>query len=435
MIQSTLQRYRAAYSGLPREVWLLAIVLFVNRAGTMVLPFMTLYLTSQLRMSEALAGRLISVYGLGAVCGAYLGGRLASKYGAIRLQTVCMFLTAPAFCLIPLGNSWTSIAAILFCLSVVAEAVRPANAAAVTQFTTPDNRMRAFALQRLAANLGFSFGPAVGGVLAEFDFNLLFVVDALSTFAAGIALLSFFRMKRVERPAAAAEAPIVHVSPLRDGVFVTLLLLLLVSMIVFTQFGSTYPLFLRDHFGMDKPMIGLMFAVNTTVIVAVEMLLLDAIKHWPVVRTIGWGCFLFCLGWGILPFGQTAAYAVLAMLIVTVGEMLSFAMSTGFVANRSGPGGESAYMGWYMVMFAVASVFGPALGGAIYQVNPNAVWYVGLAVGVLVLIGFQLLALRMREGADETLEEALDEAAGDTPADPYHELQPGQPLIGIPESV
>jgi predicted MFS family arabinose efflux permease len=435
MIQSTLQRYRAAYSGLPREVWMLAIVLFVNRAGTMVLPFMTLYLTSQLRMSEAIAGRLISVYGLGAVCGAYLGGRLAGRFGAIRLQTVCMFLVAPMFLLLPLGSSWTSMAALLFGLSVIAEAVRPANATAITQFTTPDNRMRAFALQRLAANLGFSFGPAIGGFLAEYDFKLLFAVDGLSTLAAGVALVGFFRMRRFGRVDAAAETPTVLPSPLRDGVFVTLLLLMLVSMIAFTQFGSTYPLFLRDHFGMEKPTIGLMFAVNTTVIVAVEMLLLDAIKHWHVVKTIGWGCFLFCLGWGILPFGQTAAFAVLAMLIVTVGEMLSFAMSTGFVANRSGPGGESAYMGWYMVMFAAASVLGPAIGGEIYKLNPNAVWYSCLAVGVFALIGFQVLARYMGNAAAETVEEVLEGATDGSPADGYHELQPGQPLLGIPETV
>ena len=432
MISSALQRYRAAYTGLPREVWLLAVVMFVNRAGTMVLPFMTLYLTSQLEMSEALAGRLISVYGLGAVCGAYLGGRLAAKYGAIRLQTVCMFLSVPGFCLIPLGTSWPSIAALLFALSVVAEAVRPANATAITQFTTPENRMRAFALQRLAANLGFSFGPAIGGVLATIHYGLLFAVDAMTTLAAAVALLMFFRMRRIEKPAATvAEMPVIHVSPLKDGVFVMFLLLMLAGMMVFCQFGSTYPLYLRDHFGMNKRSIGLMFAVNTSVIVAVEMLLLDSIKHWPVVRTIGWGCFLFCLGWGMLPFGDTAAYAVLAMLIVTIGEMLSFAMSTGFVANRSGPGGESAYMGWYMVMFAAASVLGPGVGAAIYQVNPEAVWYASLAVGVVVLIGFQLLAIRMREGADETLEEATS----DLPEDSYRELQPGQPLIGIPESV
>jgi predicted MFS family arabinose efflux permease len=431
MIRSALQRYRAAYTGLPREVWLLAVVLFVNRAGTMVLPFMTLYLTSQLEMSEALAGRLISVYGLGAVCGAYLGGRLAAKYGAIRLQTSCMFLSVPAFCLVPLGKSWPSIAALLFMLSVVAEAVRPANAIAITQFTTPENRMRAFALQRLAANLGFSFGPAIGGVLATIHYGLLFAVDAMTTLAAAVALLLFFRMQRIEKGVAIAETPTIHVSPLKDGVFVTFLLLMLAGMMVFCQFGSTYPLYLRDHFGMDKPSIGLMFAVNTSVIVAVEMLLLDSIKHWPVVRTIGWGCFLFCLGWGMLPFGNTAAYAVLAMLIVTIGEMLSFAMSTGFVANRSGPGGESAYMGWYMVMFAVASVLGPGVGAAIYQVNPEAVWYTALVVGVVVLTGFQLLAIRMREPTGEaTLESGGDELLG-----PILELQTAQPLVGVPESI
>src|SRR5688572_21152309 len=246
MIQSTLQRYRAAYNGLPREVWLLAIVLFVNRAGTMVLPFMTLYLTSQLGMTEALAGRLIGVYGIGAVCGAYLGGRLAGKVGAIRLQTVCMFLTVPGFCLLPLWESWPAIAASLFGLSVVAEAVRPANATSITQFTAPENRTRAFALQRLAANLGFSFGPAVGGVLATLNYSLLFVVDALTTLAAAVALLLFFRMQPAAPAAVVDPRPLAVSSPLKDGPFLAFLVLMLLSVTVFCQFGSTYPLYLRD---------------------------------------------------------------------------------------------------------------------------------------------------------------------------------------------
>jgi MFS family permease len=431
MIRSAIQRYRAAYAGLPREVWLLAVVMFVNRAGTMVLPFMTLYLTSQLEMSEALAGRLVSVYGLGAVCGAYLGGRLAAKFGSVRMQTVCMFLSVPGFCLIPLGHTWPAIAASLFGLSLVAEAVRPANAISITQFTTPDNRTRAFALQRLAANLGFSFGPAIGGFLAKVNYGLLFAIDALTTLAAATALLVFFRMRRIEKATSNEQQPTVRVSPLRDGPFVAFLLLMLVSVMVFCQFGSTYPLYLRDHFGMNTDYVGLMFAVNTTVIVAVEMLLIDSIKHWSLVRTIGWGCFLFCLGWGMLPFGETAAYAVLAMLIVTVGEMLSFAMSAGFVANRSGATDDGSYMGWYMVMFAAANVLGPGVGGAIYQVDPDAVWYAALIVGAVVLVGFQLLAWRMREPTWETtLESAVDE-----PLEPMLELQTAQPLIGVPDSV
>jgi MFS family permease len=390
----------------------------------MVLPFMTLYLTSQLGMSEALAGRLIGIYGLGAVCGAYLGGRLAGVMGPIRLQTICLFLSAPGFCLLPVWESWPAIAASLFSLSVVAEAVRPANATAVTLFTKPEHRTRAFALQRLAANLGFSFGPAIGGVLATMNYGLLFAVDALTTFAAAATLLVFFRMRPTAHAADEEEPAVAPGSPLKDGPFVAMLLLLLANMTVFFQFGSTYPLYLRDHFELTKPAIGLMFAVNTTVIVAVEMLLLDAIKHWPIVRTIGWGCFLSCLGWGILPFGWTAAYAVVAMLIVTMGEMLSFSMAAGFVANRCNRGNESAYMGWYAVMMATASVLGPTLGGEIYHTNREVVWYAALVIGVLVLVGFQILARAMDPTEVADLEAVDQELLND-----IAEFSAGQPLV------
>src|SRR5687768_13891228 len=106
MFHLALRHYRAAYAGLPREVWVLAGVLLVNRVGTMVLPFMALYLTSQLGMSAGLAGRLISVYGLGAICGAYVGGRLAAVHGALRVQTVCMFLSVPGYFILPLWKTW-----------------------------------------------------------------------------------------------------------------------------------------------------------------------------------------------------------------------------------------------------------------------------------------------------------------------------------------
>lgn len=413
MFQATLQRYRAAYAGLPREAWLMAIVLFVNRAGTMVMPFLTLYLTSQLGMSDAAAGRMISVYGVGAICGAYLSGRLCERFGAVRLQTVCMFLSAPGYLLIGMWNTWPPIAASLFFLSVVSEAVRPANATAVTKLTTPENRTRAFALQRLAANLGFSIGPAIGGVLATVDYRLLFLVDAATTLLAAAALLGFFRMRHVEAPNGRHVLATAPASPLRDRTFVAFLALSLATMMVFLQFGSTYPLYLRDHFGMSKPLIGLMFAVNTSIIVAVEMLLLQSLKHWPLLRTIGAGSFLACVGFGILPFGNSMSYAVLAMVVVTVGEMLSFSLSAAFVANRSAPGAESLYLGWYVATHALAWVVGPAIGAAIYEVHPNATWYWALGMAVAILAGYQLLATR---SGDEPCEAADVDASALPPA-------------------
>jgi predicted MFS family arabinose efflux permease len=391
MFHLALSRYRAAYAGLPRDIWLLSFALFVNRSGAMVMTFMTLYLTSQLDMSEAAAGRMISVYGLGAVCGAFMGGRLSQAFGAVRVQTVCLLLSVPGYLLLPLWQSWPPLAASLFFLSLFSEAVRPANAVAITNFTTPENRTRAFALNRLAANLGFSFGPVIGGFLATIHYGLLFIVDAATTLLAALLLLHFFGGRLSEKANIAADEEAIRVSPLKDGPFLVFLLLMLASVSFFCQFGSTYPLYLRDHYELSEASIGLMFAVNTTVIVALEMLLVDSIKGWPLLRTIGLGCFVFCLGFAILPFGSTGAYCVAAMLVVTLGEMLSFTFSATYAANRSTPGNEGAYLGWYTLTFAVATVLGPTAGSAIYQVNRDALWLCGLAVGTVALVGFQLL--------------------------------------------
>jgi len=394
MLQATLARYRAAYSGLPRDVWLLSLVFFVNRCGTMAVPFMTLYLTSERHMSEGAAGQMIGLYGLGAVAGAFLGGRLTQALGAVRVQAASLLLSAPGFLIVPLWKSPVAIGASLFALGVVCESLRPANATAITQLTTKDNRTRAFAVLRLAANLGFSIGPVIGGLLATIDFKLLFVADAATSLAAAIAVMRLFRGRRIEpAPGADAANGALPGSPLRDGVFVAHLLLTLATLMVFFQFASTYPLYLRDHFGLGKPQIGLMFAVNTVVIVAFEMLLLDRIQHWPLLRTIGWGSFFACLGFGMLPFGATGAYGVLAMLVVTLGEMLSFSTSTSFAASRAPQGSEARYMAWYMMMISVASVLGPAIGATIYSYDREALWIVSLMVGVVVLVGFHILSL------------------------------------------
>jgi MFS family permease len=431
MLRATIRRYCAAYAGLPREAWLLALVLLVNRAGTMVLPFLTLYLTSQLGMSEAAAGRMISVYGIGAICGAYLSGRLCDSIGPMRLQTICMLLSAPCYLLIGVWDTWPPLAASLFALSLVNEAVRPANATAITQLTTPENRTRAFALQRLAVNLGFSVGPAVGGVLATVNFQLLFIVDAATTLLAAAILLYVFRMRRFEAPAEHADQPLLRVSPLRDRTFVAFLGLTMATMMVFLQFGSTYPLYLSDHFHLGKPGIGLMFTINTLIIVAVEMLLLQALKGWPLVRTIGWGSFLACVGFGMLPFGDTTAYAILAMLVVTAGEMLSFSLAASFVASRGQRGSESLYLGWYVATHSLAWVIGPALGAAIYEVNPDATWYAGLGMSVFILAGYYALAWRMGDQPCSALDAPEVQAAVLTPLAevPLEQLpQHGEPL-------
>ncbi len=394
MIRAASQRYLDAYRGLPRDVWLLALVLFVNRSGAMVLCFLTLYLTSQIELTEVAAARMLAIYGLGSVGGAYFGGRLSEVFGAFRVQTVCMFVAVPLLLLIPLWNSWPAIGFSLLLLALFAEAVRPANATAIARVTDPELRPRAFALQRLAANLGFSFGPAIGGMLAKIDYTLLFVVDALTTLLAATILLYFFRMRRVENPDSPPPPAPSNESPLKDRTFVAFLVLMFVTFVVFMQFLVTYPLYLRDHYGLEENHIGLLFAVNTVIIVLFEMVLIDYVRRWPLVQTIGWGSFLACVGFGMLPFGATGAYAVLSMVVVTIGEMLAFPTTMAFVAQRAPHGSEGRYMGWYTVAHSVAWIAAPLVGATLYGISREMVWYCGLAVAVAVLLGYQILGVR-----------------------------------------
>lgn len=400
-MNSIFSQYREAYSGLSKDVWFLAITLLINRCGSMVLAFLSLYLIEARGYDESYTGFAFAVYGFGSIAGAYLGGRLTEQFGAIRIMTLCTFLSVPAFFAIPFCTSILQVMLALFFLSMTSEAVRPANSTAVALFTKPQHQTKAFALQRLAVNLGLSIGPAVGGFLAEYDFDLLFWVDGFSTLAGAIAILWFFRFRRFtsefdekqaqERTVSKTK----HRSPLFDWQFASLLGLLLLTGICFFQYHVTYPLYLRQEYLLDKSTIGLLFVVNTVLIVSFEMVLVDYAKTWCKLRTIAWGCFLVSLGFGILPWGTglipfelAVGFVVLSAVILTIGEMLSMPIASGWVAERSQGKNQGVYMGWYSMTYSAACVVGPVLGSFIYKYDRDLIWHLTLIAGFVIVIGF-----------------------------------------------
>ena len=418
-------KYRNAYSGLPLEVWYLSIALFINRSGAMVLAFMTLYLTEEIEITEATAGGLLSLYGLGAISGNYVGGRLTNRVGSVRLQILMLVCAAPMFLLIPLCNTILEIGIGIFFMSFFAESVRAPNSTAIAQFTPKEKQARAYALQRMAVNLGFSFGPFVGGYLAEIDYFWIFVVDAITTLGAAGILAYFFGLQKYSKTLTddvkqelANNIATKTRSPLADRKFLMFLGLLLATAIVFFQFHAMYPLYLRDHFGLGKPGIGKLYAINTVLIVLFEMVLIDHIKNWKIMRLIGWGCFLSCIGFGMMPFSTAVGYCVLSMVVVTVGEMLAFPLCSGWLGQRSERGDQAMYMGWYTMTFSLAGVLSPMLGGMVYQFNPHLFWYASLGVGFLVLGGFYLLEKAIDQEESVQTEELTGSARQTRSVDP-----------------
>ena len=397
MITRVFDSYRSAFRGLPREVWCLAAVGVVNRMGAMVFPFLALYLTSQRDYSVAEAGVLLSTWAAGGMAGITLGGRLTDAIGPRPVMLAS--LTSNGLLLFLLGTVETRLGFACTAASVglVAEAFRPATSAAIAAFSDEEQRVRAFALHRLAINVGWSIGPALGGVLAHVGYGWLFLVDGVTCVGAAATLQLLlpggaWRGEAEERESA-PEGPVA--SPWRDHTYLVVLALLLLQALAFFQIWSGMPLYLREQRGFDERLIGVLMAVNTVVIVVFEMVLVRAVERREPLRTMGVAGLLVAVGFGLLPWATTPLAVVGTILVWTLGEMLVAPVSVAWVSKRATAANRGRYMAGFGLTYSLGAILGPSLGAWTYEhVGPDALWYGCLALGVADLVGFWVLARR-----------------------------------------
>ena len=394
MIQTIVRKYVAAYSGLSREVWVISMALLVNRAGAMVLPFLTLYFRKELGFSLKDSGLLLSCYGLAAIVGTLLGGKLTAWIGGIRTQYISLAGAPPIFLLLGQADSIWEVAFFLALLALFAEAARPAATTATTEFAAPENHTKALALNRMAVNLGTAIGPFIGGYLAAVDFGLLFTCNAFSIQASLLLLFCNFTFAkyRIPRPKTTNKDKN-RVSPFFDSRFMLFMLLTLATGIVFFQIICTFPLYLHDVYNMSEEHIGAMMAINTLVIVAFEMVLIDYVRRFNKLTVIAIGSLLSCLGFGLMPFGTGFVFCALTVLVWTMGEMLAMPLTAAFVAQSADDENRGKYMGVYTSTYAVALVVAPLIWMALYRIDVHLVSYVSIAIGVVVYFAFQSFRL------------------------------------------
>lgn len=384
--------YRSAFSGLPREVWLLAAVSFVNRAGTMVLPFLALYLVRQIGCTPAEAGVVLSLYGAGGIVGSLLGGALVDRVGSRVVQASSLLLNGLGLFALGLLSTRAQIAALAPALGLVTELFRPANAAALAAVAEPAVRARSFALGRFAINLGMAIGPTIGGLLATFDYGLLFVIDgATCLLAAAVLLATSPRRPSVSSARPEREAPTGR-HPARDLPFLATCLLFFAFASVLFQLLGTWPLYLRESFGLGEDRIGLLFGVNTLCIALFEMISIQRIGSRPPLPFVALGSLILCASFALLPLGHGFGWAATTVLVWTAGEILSMSLASSFVSARAGPGRLGAYMGFYLTAFSSAFVAAPAVGTRVYErFGADVLWYGCGAVGVVLCAGFLAL--------------------------------------------
>lgn len=389
-MKALFRLYIDAYRGLSGAAWMLALVMLINRTGAMVLPFLSIYMTQALGFSIREAGMVLACFGLGAVTGSWLGGWLTDRYGNFWVQTLSLLLSVPLFLIAPLFTSVVPLAVMVYGLSVITESFRPANSVSVARYARPENITRAFSLNRMAINLGFSIGPALGGFLASLSYQWIFYGNALGALVACVTFVAcFYRRRHVTGRKSASSDPVqpaVVRSPYRDRLFLLFSGLCSLYAICFFQLLSTLPLFYQTGHGLSERHVGIILGFSGLVVVVFEMLLVHmAERRLSYAAAIGLGTFLSAASFALLivPTGYWILYV--SIFLLSISEILAMPFMASVAVKRASQEAQGAYMGLNALAFSAAHVFSPFVGTYVADRFGFGVLWAGTAV-VMTLV-------------------------------------------------
>ena len=395
MLSVTVKTYRNAFSGLSKSTWLLSLIMLINRSGTMVVPFMTLYLTSpKMGYSIGEAGIVFGLFGAGAFSGAWLGGRLTDKIGFYPVQIITLFGGGILFIVLGQMNTYPLICTFTFLLSFVNEAFRPANSTAIAFYSKEENRTRSYALNRLAINIGWAVGSAMGGFIAHIDYKLLFWIDGFTNIAAVLLLWLFLKPVNFKPShAVTIDKPKVQ-SAYKDKTYLSFAFITMLFACCFFQMFTNLPVYFKKELNFSEPFIGVLMSVNGIIIALVEMVLIYKLEgKRKNIFYITTGVLLTGLSFLLLNIPVApVAIACCMIILITFGEILSMPFMNSYWIARTQPSNRGQYAALYTMAWSAAQTLGPMGGAQLAQhYGFNSLWWAVGCLSIFASLSFWLL--------------------------------------------
>lgn len=369
----------------------------------MVLAFLTLY-CKHLGYTTEQGGWVVAVYGVGSVAGALIGGKLSDHFGFYKVQFGALFFGGTLFILMGQMTTYLSICICAFVLSMVNEAFRPANATAIAHYSNKKNRTQSFALVRLAINLGWGVGIAVGGLLASIDYHLLFWVDGFTNIFAAFTLLIILPKVSMEQQKKPQEETVktttirANESAIKDRDFMFFLLFVILFGICFFQIFTTVPVYMKENLQLNESLIGIVMAVNGLVIALFEMLIVYKLEgRRPYLYLITLGTVLMAVAFLFLdlPLANGFLVALFAVLILTISEMVAMPFMNSYYISRSTEKKRGQYAGFYTMAWSVAQVIGSSAGAILAeQMGFLNLWLIVACLCLVAAGGFYWLLMK-----------------------------------------
>lgn len=396
-----IQDYKKAFEGISRENWLLSLVLMINRCGYMAVPFIGLYVTERMHRPKQDAGLIITLFGIGSIFGSMLGGKLTDKFGFRKVQIGSAIMGGSLFFVFGAIQHFQTLCIMAVVLSFFTDAFGPANFTAIASYAHKGTITRAYTLNRLAVNLGWTLGISLGGMIAAYNYHLLFIFQGTVNICCGL-LIAFLlprkdNVKKNSSEKSIAPASNTGLKPWQDKPFIFFIVTCALMTVCFFQMFRVVPIFFKEEWHMNEFLIGLIMGLNGLLIVIFEMLLIAKIehRHSPIYFVII-GVLLLAISYYLLsvPPLSPILIALAVMTFFTFGEMLTTPFINTLVVQRSNPENRGVYAASYNMCWSFSQVVGPS--GGLYIAGRWGYTPLWLSLGTLLLL-CTLFYYRMRK--------------------------------------
>jgi MFS family permease len=386
----------------PRPFWVLMLGTFIDHIGSfMLLPFFALYVTQHFGLSMTGLGGILFVFAISGTIGGFIGGALADKFGRRTIILFGILFSATSSLLMGFTDNLLVFIFIATIVGLLQDIGGPAQSALVADVLPSHRQQEGFSIWRVVVNISAVIGPLIGGILAANNFRLLFIGDALLSYLTAIIVflaLPETKPKTTEGhiPQSFLQTAIGYRKVLADKLFMPFIIVSILGVMVYAQMNTTMPVFLRDIHNMPPEYYSYLIALNATMVVGLQFWISRRIKSFAPLPLLALGVFCLAIGFGMFGFGSSLLYFALAMVIITIGEMIIAPTGQAFTARLAPEDMRGRYMAMFSFSWAFPFAIGPLAAGLITDhVNFYWVWYAAGIIGLICTLGYLLLHVRV----------------------------------------
>ena len=395
LFRNSIRKANSVYKEYPSQFWVIVGSNFIDRVGgALIFPFFALYITRKFQVGMTEVGLLFALFSIADMFGTMIGGALTDFLG--RKGMIIMGLIVSALTSLVMGFvqqlEWFYVMGVIS--GLFATAAGPAHQAMLTDILPEKKRAEGFGVMRVAMNLSVAIGPAIGGFIASYSYLILFIADTVTSLITALIVYLVVEETLPEEKEETARKSfkqtfVGYGEVLKDRKFMMFVLISTIATIVYSQMYSTLSVFLRDVHGIPESGYGWLMTLNAGMVVLFQFMITRKISKHPPMLIMALGSLFYVIGFGMYGFVNAYLLFMLAMVIITIGEMVIIPVAQAYVGEAAPEDMRGRYSGVMGFSWMIPWMIGPLLAGLIMDYgDPNWVWYGSAILGLVATLGF-----------------------------------------------